>query len=116
MYLIYLRTSLDTLSSSSPSLQLLNPHAEPFSEDAEPVSPRSNILRKSKFCLNVAYCFHSNVFGSKCLGSLSFGSIPQSTAIVKKLNRIQDHMLRKLDPELWIHMKNLDITPQVYGL
>lgn len=39
-----------------------------------------------------------------------------STAIVKKLNRIQEHMLRKYDPELWVHMKNLDITPQVYGL
>ncbi|KAJ7389994.1 TBC1 domain, member 5 [Desmophyllum pertusum] len=25
-------------------------------------------------------------------------------------------MLRKYDPELWVHMKNLDITPQVYGL
>ncbi|XP_078375705.1 TBC1 domain family member 5-like isoform X2 [Oculina patagonica] len=40
----------------------------------------------------------------------------KSTAIVKKLNRIQEHMLRKYDPELWVHMKNLDITPQVYGL
>ncbi|XP_022797430.1 TBC1 domain family member 5-like isoform X2 [Stylophora pistillata] len=39
-----------------------------------------------------------------------------STAIVKKLNRIQEHMLRKYDPELWVHLKNLDITPQVYGL
>ncbi|XP_015777527.1 PREDICTED: TBC1 domain family member 5-like [Acropora digitifera] len=39
-----------------------------------------------------------------------------STAIVKKLSRIQEHMLRKYDPELWVHLKNLDITPQVYGL
>ena len=43
-------------------------------------------------------------------------SIPQSTAIVKKLNRIQDFMLRKHDTELWLHMRNLGIAPQVYGL
>ncbi|XP_031560897.1 TBC1 domain family member 5-like isoform X2 [Actinia tenebrosa] len=38
------------------------------------------------------------------------------TAIVKKLNKIQDHLLRKYDPDLWIHMKELNIVPQVYGL
>jgi hypothetical protein len=40
----------------------------------------------------------------------------QPTAIVKKLNKIQDHLLRKHDPDLWIHMKELNIVPQVYGL
>ncbi|EDO42229.1 predicted protein [Nematostella vectensis] len=38
------------------------------------------------------------------------------TAIVKKLNKIQDHLLRKHDTDLWLHLKDLDIAPQLYGL
>ncbi|XP_048577094.1 TBC1 domain family member 5 [Nematostella vectensis] len=40
----------------------------------------------------------------------------QPTAIVKKLNKIQDHLLRKHDTDLWLHLKDLDIAPQLYGL
>ncbi|KAK3752394.1 hypothetical protein QZH41_008592, partial [Actinostola sp. cb2023] len=38
------------------------------------------------------------------------------TAIIKKLNKIQDHLLRKHDTDLWFHLKEMNIAPQVYGL
>lgn len=37
-------------------------------------------------------------------------------AISNKLQRIQGSLLQKYDPELSIHLKKIDITPQVYGI
>ncbi|XP_027624983.1 TBC1 domain family member 5 isoform X3 [Tupaia chinensis] len=37
-------------------------------------------------------------------------------AVVTKVNQIQDHLLRKHDVELYMHLNRLEIAPQIYGL
>ncbi|XP_019484554.1 PREDICTED: TBC1 domain family member 5 isoform X1 [Hipposideros armiger] len=37
-------------------------------------------------------------------------------AIVTKVNHIQDHLLKKHDIELYMHLNRLEIAPQIYGL
>ncbi|XP_057595450.1 TBC1 domain family member 5 isoform X2 [Hippopotamus amphibius kiboko] len=37
-------------------------------------------------------------------------------AIVTKVNQIQDHLLKKHDIELYMHLNRLEIAPQIYGL
>ncbi|XP_074051835.1 TBC1 domain family member 5 [Macrotis lagotis] len=39
-----------------------------------------------------------------------------SIAIVTKVNHIQDHLLKKQDIELYMHLNRLEIAPQIYGL
>ncbi|RUS75946.1 hypothetical protein EGW08_016292 [Elysia chlorotica] len=39
-----------------------------------------------------------------------------SNAIVTKLTRIQDYILKKFDPELHQHLERLEIAPQIYGI
>ncbi|NXR37045.1 TBCD5 protein, partial [Zosterops hypoxanthus] len=39
-----------------------------------------------------------------------------SIAIVAKVNQIQDHLLKKHDIELYMHLNRLEIAPQIYGL
>uniref|UniRef100_A0A4X2LY53 TBC1 domain family member 5 n=2 Tax=Vombatus ursinus TaxID=29139 RepID=A0A4X2LY53_VOMUR len=39
-----------------------------------------------------------------------------SIAIVTKVNQIQDHLLKKQDIELYMHLNRLEIAPQIYGL
>ncbi|CAL1537822.1 unnamed protein product [Lymnaea stagnalis] len=39
-----------------------------------------------------------------------------SNAIVTKLTRIQDYILKKFDPELHLHLERLEIAPQIYGI
>ncbi|XP_007505201.2 TBC1 domain family member 5 isoform X1 [Monodelphis domestica] len=39
-----------------------------------------------------------------------------SIAIVTKVNHIQDHLLKKHDIELYMHLNRLEIAPQIYGL
>ncbi|XP_063159929.1 TBC1 domain family member 5 isoform X2 [Candoia aspera] len=39
-----------------------------------------------------------------------------SIAIVAKVNQIQDHLLKKHDTELYMHLNRLEIAPQIYGL
>ncbi|XP_062984590.1 TBC1 domain family member 5 isoform X2 [Elgaria multicarinata webbii] len=39
-----------------------------------------------------------------------------SIAIVTKVNQIQDHLLKKHDTELYMHLNRLEIAPQIYGL
>ncbi|XP_075778215.1 TBC1 domain family member 5 isoform X1 [Pelodiscus sinensis] len=39
-----------------------------------------------------------------------------SIAIVTKVNQIQDHLLKKHDIELYLHLNRLEIAPQIYGL
>ena len=39
-----------------------------------------------------------------------------SNAIVTKLTRIQDYILKKYDPELHQHLERLEIAPQIYGM
>ncbi|CAG5124008.1 unnamed protein product, partial [Candidula unifasciata] len=39
-----------------------------------------------------------------------------SSAIVTKLTRIQDYILKKFDPELHQHLERLEIVPQIYGI
>ncbi|XP_034016498.1 TBC1 domain family member 5 isoform X2 [Thalassophryne amazonica] len=45
---------------------------------------------------------------------------PQDTgppvAIVTKVNRIQDHLVKKHDVELHMHLTRLEIAPQIYGI
>ncbi|KAG8139162.1 putative TBC1 domain family member 5-like isoform 2 protein, partial [Naja naja] len=38
-----------------------------------------------------------------------------SIAIVAKVNQIQDHLLKKHDTELYMHLNRLEIAPQIYG-
>ncbi|CAG8614428.1 18236_t:CDS:10, partial [Cetraspora pellucida] len=38
------------------------------------------------------------------------------TPVVMKCNKIHDEYLRTIDPELYHHLKNLDIEPQLYGI
>lgn len=37
-------------------------------------------------------------------------------AVVTKVNYIQDHLLKKHDIELYMHLNRLEIAPQIYGL
>nr|XP_019581565.1 PREDICTED: TBC1 domain family member 5 isoform X1 [Rhinolophus sinicus]XP_019581566.1 PREDICTED: TBC1 domain family member 5 isoform X1 [Rhinolophus sinicus]XP_019581567.1 PREDICTED: TBC1 domain family member 5 isoform X1 [Rhinolophus sinicus]XP_019581568.1 PREDICTED: TBC1 domain family member 5 isoform X1 [Rhinolophus sinicus]XP_019581569.1 PREDICTED: TBC1 domain family member 5 isoform X1 [Rhinolophus sinicus] len=37
-------------------------------------------------------------------------------AVVTKVNHIQDHLLKKHDIELYMHLNRLEIAPQIYGL
>ncbi|XP_072364855.1 TBC1 domain family member 5 [Scyliorhinus torazame] len=39
-----------------------------------------------------------------------------SLAIVSKVNRIQDQLLKKYDAELYMHLNRLEIAPQIYGI
>ncbi|KAK1172990.1 TBC1 domain family member 5-like isoform X1 [Acipenser oxyrinchus oxyrinchus] len=39
-----------------------------------------------------------------------------SVAIVTKINRIQDQLLKKHDIELYMHLNRLEIAPQIYGI
>lgn len=39
-----------------------------------------------------------------------------SNAIVSKLTRVQDYILKKYDIELYNHLERLEITPQIYGI
>ncbi|XP_048464010.1 TBC1 domain family member 5 [Rhincodon typus] len=39
-----------------------------------------------------------------------------SLAIVSKVNRIQDQLLKKYDTELFMHLNRLEIAPQIYGI
>ncbi|XP_028674025.1 TBC1 domain family member 5 isoform X1 [Erpetoichthys calabaricus] len=39
-----------------------------------------------------------------------------SVAIVAKVNRIQDQLLKKHDIELYMHLNRLEIAPQIYGI
>ncbi|XP_021373962.1 TBC1 domain family member 5-like isoform X5 [Mizuhopecten yessoensis] len=39
-----------------------------------------------------------------------------SIAIVSKLTRVHDYILKKFDPELHLHLERLDIAPQIYGI
>uniref|UniRef100_A0A4W3JRR6 TBC1 domain family member 5 n=1 Tax=Callorhinchus milii TaxID=7868 RepID=A0A4W3JRR6_CALMI len=39
-----------------------------------------------------------------------------SLAIVSKVNRIQDLLLKKHDAELYMHLNRLEIAPQIYGI
>lgn len=39
-----------------------------------------------------------------------------SVAIVTKVNRIQDHLVKKHDIELYMHLNRLEIAPQIYGM
>ncbi|XP_043922172.1 TBC1 domain family member 5 [Protopterus annectens] len=39
-----------------------------------------------------------------------------SIAIVAKVNHIQDHLLKKQDIELYLHLNRLEIAPQIYGI
>ncbi|XP_064595291.1 TBC1 domain family member 5-like isoform X2 [Liolophura sinensis] len=39
-----------------------------------------------------------------------------SNAVVTKLTRIQDYLLRKNDVELHMHLERLEIAPQIYGI
>lgn len=39
-----------------------------------------------------------------------------SVAIVTKVNRIQDLLLKKNDVELHMHLNRLEIAPQIYGM
>ncbi|XP_046846502.1 TBC1 domain family member 5-like isoform X2 [Xenia sp. Carnegie-2017] len=38
------------------------------------------------------------------------------TAVVRKLNRIQENMLKKYDTVLYNHLRDMNIEPQLYGL
>ncbi|XP_067862188.1 TBC1 domain family member 5 isoform X4 [Heptranchias perlo] len=42
--------------------------------------------------------------------------IGPSLAIVSKVNRIQDQLLKKYDTELYMHLNRLEIAPQIYGI
>lgn len=39
-----------------------------------------------------------------------------SVAIVTKVNRIQDQLVKKHDIELHMHLNRLEIAPQIYGM
>ncbi|XP_048848436.1 TBC1 domain family member 5 [Brienomyrus brachyistius] len=39
-----------------------------------------------------------------------------SVAIVTKVNRVQDQLLKKHDIELYMHLNRLEIAPQIYGI
>lgn len=39
-----------------------------------------------------------------------------SVAIVTKVNRIQDQLVKKHDVELHMHLNRLEIAPQIYGM
>lgn len=39
-----------------------------------------------------------------------------SVAIVTKVNRIQDQLVKRHDVELHMHLNRLEIAPQIYGM
>ncbi|MEQ2202624.1 hypothetical protein XENOCAPTIV_009464, partial [Xenoophorus captivus] len=39
-----------------------------------------------------------------------------SVAVVTKVNRIQDQLVKKHDIELHMHLNRLEIAPQIYGM
>jgi len=43
-------------------------------------------------------------------------AVQSTTAISKKLTRIQNYMLKRYDHELYSRLQDLDIAPQVYGI
>uniref|UniRef100_A0A7N6APW9 TBC1 domain family member 5 n=1 Tax=Anabas testudineus TaxID=64144 RepID=A0A7N6APW9_ANATE len=63
--------------------------------------------------------FEREVRKVKMLTSIPFAR-PQdagpSVAIVTKVNRIQDQMVKKHDVELHMHLNRLEIAPQIYGI
>uniref|UniRef100_A0A3P9I594 TBC1 domain family member 5 n=1 Tax=Oryzias latipes TaxID=8090 RepID=A0A3P9I594_ORYLA len=66
-------------------------------------------------------CFEREVRKGKeeMLSSIPFAR-PQdagpSVAIVTKVNRIQDQLVKKHDTELHMHLNRLEIAPQIYGI
>lgn len=53
------------------------------------------------------------------LNSIPFArpqDLNSSSAIVTKLTRIQDYILKKFDVELHGHLERLEIAPQIYGM
>ena len=40
----------------------------------------------------------------------------QPTAIIRKLTKLQDSMLKKYDVVLYNHLRDMQIEPQLYGL
>lgn len=84
---------------------------------------RSDILNASiKLVSMTFYCgFYVCWFQGKeeMLTSIPFAR-PQdsgpSVAIVTKVNRIQDQLIKKHDIELYMHLNRLEIAPQIYGM
>ncbi|XP_055076139.2 TBC1 domain family member 5 isoform X2 [Misgurnus anguillicaudatus] len=105
------------------------------SETANP-SEEMNVILDPKFHEHDAYAMFSQLmetaepwFSSferqvrkgkeEMLTSIPFAR-PQDTgpsvAIVTKVNRIQDQLLKKHDIELYMHLNRLEIAPQIYGI
>lgn len=50
------------------------------------------------------------------MDDINFSFTFQPTAIIRKLCKIQESMLKKYDAVLYNHLRDMQIEPQLYGL
>uniref|UniRef100_A0A671XX59 TBC1 domain family member 5 n=1 Tax=Sparus aurata TaxID=8175 RepID=A0A671XX59_SPAAU len=93
----------------APIVFVLHCDHQAFQHASETASPSEEM----KCLLNPVYLEHD------MLTSIPFAR-PQdagpSVAIVTKVNRIQDQLVKKHDIELHMHLNRLEIAPQIYGI
>uniref|UniRef100_A0A8C8DPH8 TBC1 domain family member 5 n=1 Tax=Oryzias sinensis TaxID=183150 RepID=A0A8C8DPH8_9TELE len=95
----------------APIVFVLHCDHQTFQHASETASPSEEM----KCLLNPMYLEHDE----EMLSSIPFAR-PQdagpSVAIVTKVNRIQDQLVKKHDTELHMHLNRLEIAPQIYGI
>uniref|UniRef100_A0A8C3AK18 TBC1 domain family member 5 n=1 Tax=Cyclopterus lumpus TaxID=8103 RepID=A0A8C3AK18_CYCLU len=97
----------------APIVFVLHCDHQAFQHASETASPSEEM----KCLLNPEYLEHDGK--DEMLTSIPFAR-PQdsgpSVAIVTKVNRIQDLLVKKNDIELHMHLNRLEIAPQIYGI
>uniref|UniRef100_A0A8C7Y155 TBC1 domain family member 5 n=1 Tax=Oryzias sinensis TaxID=183150 RepID=A0A8C7Y155_9TELE len=97
----------------APIVFVLHCDHQTFQHASETASPSEEM----KCLLNPMYLEHDGK--EEMLSSIPFAR-PQdagpSVAIVTKVNRIQDQLVKKHDTELHMHLNRLEIAPQIYGI
>uniref|UniRef100_A0A671XXU2 TBC1 domain family member 5 n=1 Tax=Sparus aurata TaxID=8175 RepID=A0A671XXU2_SPAAU len=97
----------------APIVFVLHCDHQAFQHASETASPSEEM----KCLLNPVYLEHDGK--EEMLTSIPFAR-PQdagpSVAIVTKVNRIQDQLVKKHDIELHMHLNRLEIAPQIYGI
>uniref|UniRef100_A0A3Q2XKK6 TBC1 domain family member 5 n=1 Tax=Hippocampus comes TaxID=109280 RepID=A0A3Q2XKK6_HIPCM len=111
----------------APIVFVLHCDHQAFQHASETASPRSLAISTALFSLLMETaepwfsCYEREVRRGKeeMLTSIPFAR-PQdsgpSVAIVTKVNRIQDQLVKKHDVELHMHLNRLEIAPQIYGI
>ncbi|KAM5157009.1 TBC1 domain family member 5 isoform 1-T2 [Mantella aurantiaca] len=122
----------------APILFILHCDHQAFMHASEAAQPSEGmkVLLNPDYLEHDAYALFSNLMGSAepwfstyehdsrkekdaMMSTLPFArpqDIGPSIAIVTKVNNIQDHLLKKHDIELYMHLNRLEIAPQIYGL